>query len=54
MEAAYQRRRADRAEARITSLEQRLAEMEQVLANLISPISDEQTAEPQEGEGADA
>jgi FtsZ-binding cell division protein ZapB len=48
IEAAYQRRRADRAEARITALEQRLAEMEQVLASLISPIGDEQTAEPEE------
>lgn len=34
MEAAYQRRRADRAEARITSLERRLDEMEAVLATL--------------------
>ena len=36
MEAAYQRRRADKAEARITALEQRLGELEAVLANLIS------------------
>lgn len=34
MEAAYQRRRADRAEARISALEQRLNEMEVVLATL--------------------
>ena len=34
MEAAYQRRRADRAEARITTLERRLDEMEAVLATL--------------------
>lgn len=34
MEAAYQRRRADRAEARISALEQRLAEMEQAIAAL--------------------
>ena len=55
MEAAYQRRRADRAEARITALEQRLGELEAVLASLIAPIGDEQTAEPeQESEGADA
>ena len=34
MEAAYQRRRADRAEARISALERRLDEMESVLATL--------------------
>ena len=34
MEAAYQRRRADRAEARITELERRLDEMESVLASI--------------------
>ena len=34
MEAAYQRRRADRAEARIAALEQRLDEMETVIATL--------------------
>lgn len=34
MEAAYQRRRADRAEARISALERRLDEMEAVLATL--------------------
>jgi hypothetical protein len=34
IEAAYQRRRADRAEARITALEQRLNEMEQAIAAL--------------------
>lgn len=34
MEAAYQRRRADRAEARISTLERRLDEMEAVLATL--------------------
>lgn len=34
MEAAYQRRRADRAEARISALEQRLAELEQAIAAL--------------------
>ena len=34
MEAAYQRRRADRAEARIASLERRLDEMEAVLASI--------------------
>ena len=34
MEAAYQRRRADRAEARITELERRLDEMEAVLASI--------------------
>lgn len=54
MEAAYQRRRADRAEARITALEQRLNEMEAVLASLISPVGEEQTADAQEGKGADA
>ena len=41
MEAAYQRRRADRAESRITALERRLDEMEAVLASLISPVGDE-------------
>ncbi len=35
MEAAYQRRRADRAEARITALEQRLSELEQAIASLL-------------------
>ena len=34
MEAAYQRRRADRAEARITAIEQSLNEMEQAIAAL--------------------
>lgn len=34
MEAAYQRRRADRAETRITELERRLDEMEAVLASI--------------------
>jgi hypothetical protein len=34
MEAAYQRRRADRAEARISALEQRMDELENVLATL--------------------
>lgn len=34
MEAAYQRRRADRAEARISALEQRLNELENVLITL--------------------
>lgn len=34
MEAAYQRRRADRAEARISELERRLDEMEAVLASI--------------------
>lgn len=48
MEAAYQRRRADRAEARITSLEQRIAEMEAVLASLLSPAGDETYAEPEQ------
>ena len=38
MEAAYQRRCADRAEARISALEQRLNEMEAVLASLMSPV----------------
>ena len=36
MEAAYQRRRADRAEARITTLENRLNELEEALSSLIS------------------
>ena len=36
MEAAYQRRRADRAEARITTLENRLNKIEEALSSLIS------------------
>lgn len=52
MEAAYQRRRADRADARITALEQRLAEMEAVLASLISPVGDETYAEPEQADEA--
>ena len=50
MEAAYQRRRADRAEARLTALERRLDEMEAVLAAFGSPV--EQDAE-QEEQGAE-
>lgn len=53
MEAAYQRRRADRAEARITSLERRLDEMEAVLASLISPVGDETYAEPEQEQDAE-
>ena len=49
MEAAYQRRRADRAEARIAALEQRLNEMEAVLASLIAPVGDETFAGSEEG-----
>ena len=50
MEAAYQRRRADRAEARISVLERRLNEMEAVLASLISPVGEETYAEYAEPE----
>lgn len=50
MEAAYQRRRADRAEARISALERRLDEMEAVLASLVAPIGDETFAGSEEGE----
>lgn len=50
MEAAYQRRRADRAEARISALERRLDEMEAVLASLMSPVGDETYAEYAEPE----
>ena len=49
MEAAYQRRRADRAEARITELERRLDEMEAVLASLLAPVGDETYAGSEEG-----
>ncbi len=45
--------KAEDKDAKITALEQRLGELEAVLASLISPISEEQTAEPQEGEGAE-
>lgn len=48
MEAAYQRRSADRAEARITALERRLNEMEAVFASLMSPVGDETYAEPEQ------
>jgi hypothetical protein len=54
MEAAYQRRRADRAEARITALERRLNEMEAVLASLIAPVGDETYAEPEPEQEQDA
>ena len=50
MEAAYQRRRADRAEARIAALERRLDEMEAVLASLSAPVGDETFAGSEEGE----
>ena len=50
MEAAYQRRRADRAEARISALERRLDEMEAVLASLIAPVGDETFAGSEEDE----
>lgn len=52
MEAAYQRRRADRAETRITALERRLDEMEAVLASLISPVGDETYAKPEQEQDA--
>lgn len=48
MEAAYQRRRANRAEARISILEQRLNELEAVLASLISPVQSEEPVMEQE------
>ena len=50
MEAAYQRHRADRAEARIAALESRLNEMEAVIASLIAPVGDETYAGTEEGE----
>lgn len=50
MEAAYQRRRADRAEARIAALERRLDEMEAVLASMIAPVGDETFAGSEEEE----
>ena len=50
MEAAYQRRRADRAEARIAAMERRLNEMESALASLIAPVGDETYAGSEEGE----
>lgn len=52
MEAAYQRRRADRAEARISALERRLNEMEAAIASLISPVGDETYAEPEQEQDA--
>ena len=42
IEAAYQRRRAERAEARITALERRLDEMEAVFAALGGPMESEE------------
>lgn len=53
MEAAYQRRRADRMVARISEMERRLNEMESVLASLIAPVGDETFAGSGEG-GAQA
>ena len=50
MEAAYQRRRADRMVARISEMERRLNEMESVLASLIAPVGDETFANSEEGE----
>jgi hypothetical protein len=50
MEAAYQRRRADRAEVRIAALGRRLDEMEAVLASLLAPVGDETYAGNEEGE----
>lgn len=50
MEAAYQRRRADRMVARISEMESRLNEMEAVLASLIAPVGDETFAGSEEGE----
>jgi hypothetical protein len=53
MEAAYQRRRADRAEARISALEQRLGELEAVLASLAAPVGDETYEQfTEQGQGA--
>ena len=49
IEAAYQRRRADMAEARIDALERRLNEMESVLASMIAPVGDETYAGSEEG-----
>lgn len=50
MEAAYQRRRADRMVARISEMERRLNEMEAVLASLIAPVGDETFAGSEEGD----
>lgn len=38
----------DPRDVRIAALEQRLGELEAVLASLISPVNDEQTIEPEE------
>lgn len=54
MEAAYQRRRADRAEARISALERRLDEMEAVLASLMSPVEVEAEDYPYVAQEQDA
>lgn len=53
IEAAYQRRRADRMVARISEMERRLNEMESALASLIAPVGDETYAGSDEG-GAQA
>ena len=50
IEAAYQRRRADRMVTRISEMERRLNEMEAVLASLIAPVGDETFAGGEEGE----
>lgn len=50
MEAAYQRRRADRMAMDIADLTQRLNELDAVFASLIAPVGDETYAGGEEGE----
>ena len=50
LEAACQRRRADRAEARLVALEERLAKVESVLGSMGSPVAEEPAGEVQDAE----
>ena len=50
LECAYQRRRADRAEARLAALEERLAKLELVLGSPCSPVAEEPAGEVQDAE----
>ena len=50
IEAAYQRRRADRAEARLAALEERLGRVESALASLCSPAAEEPAGDVQDVE----
>ena len=51
MEAAYQRRRADRAEARLAALEERMGKLEALLAaSMGGPVAEETAGEVQDAE----